>query len=64
MEVLLNAVSTSNVLFTSGYATYLEVITAQKSVLEAELELANIKKGIFHSVIGLYKALGGGWSWK
>lgn len=61
VEVLLNAVSTSNVLFTSGYATYLEVITAQKSVLEAELELANIKKGIFHSVIGLYKALGGGW---
>jgi multidrug efflux system outer membrane protein len=63
VEVLLNAVSTSNVLFTSGYASYLEVITAQKSVLEAELELANIKKGIFHSVIGLYKALGGGWSW-
>ena len=64
VEVLLNAVSTSNVLFTSGYASYLEVITAQKSVLEAELELANIKKGIFHSVIGLYKALGGGWNWK
>lgn len=64
VEVLLNAVSTSNVLFTSGYATYLEVITAQKSVLEAELELANIKKGIFHSVIGLYQALGGGWTWK
>ena len=63
VQVLLKAVSTSNVLFTSGYASYLEVITAQKSVLEAELELANIKKGIFHSVIGLYKALGGGWSW-
>lgn len=64
VDVLLNAVSTSNVLFTSGYATYLEVITAQKSVLQAELELANVKKEIFHSVIGLYKALGGGWSWK
>lgn len=63
VKVLLNAVSTSNVLYTSGYASYLEVITAQKSVLEAELELANIKKGIFHSVIGLYKALGGGWNW-
>lgn len=61
-DVLLKAVSTSNTLFTSGYATYLEVITAQKSVLEAELELANIKKGIFHSVIGLYRALGGGWT--
>jgi NodT family efflux transporter outer membrane factor (OMF) lipoprotein len=62
VEVRLNAVSTSNVLFTSGYATYLEVITAQKRVLESELELANIKKEIFHSMIALYKALGGGWS--
>lgn len=64
VDVLLNAVSTSNVLFTSGYASYLEVITAQKSVLEAELELANIKKGMFHSIIGLYRALGGGWNWE
>ena len=64
VEVLQNAVSTSNDLFTSGYATYLEVITAQKGVLEAELELANIKKGIFHSVIDLYRSLGGGWDWK
>ncbi len=62
VDVLLNAVSTSNVLFTSGYASYLEVITAQKRVLEAELELANLKKGMFHSIIGLYRALGGGWT--
>ena len=61
VNVLLSAVSTSNVLFSSGYATYLEVITAQKRVLEAELELATIKKSIFHSMVGLYKALGGGW---
>lgn len=63
VEALQNAVSTSNDLFTSGYASYLEVITAQKGVLEAELELANIKKGIFHSVIDLYRSLGGGWNW-
>ncbi|HEX8037796.1 MAG TPA: efflux transporter outer membrane subunit [Chryseosolibacter sp.] len=62
VDALQKAVSTSNVLFTSGYASYLEVITAQKSVLEAELELAHVKKGIFHSVIALYRALGGGWN--
>lgn len=62
VSVLSSAVSTSNILFTSGFATYLEVITAQKSVLEAELEMANIKKEVFHSVIRLYKALGGGWT--
>ncbi len=62
VEVLLNSVSTARILFTSGYANYLEVVTAQKNVLEAELEMANIKKEIFHSVIGLYRALGGGWT--
>jgi multidrug efflux system outer membrane protein len=61
VAVLQSAVSTANDLYTTGYATYLEVITAQRGVLEAELELANIRKEIFLSVIELYRALGGGW---
>jgi NodT family efflux transporter outer membrane factor (OMF) lipoprotein len=60
-EVLLDAVSTSNDLFSAGYATYLEVITAQGSVLEAELSMTNTRKEIFLSIIDLYRALGGGW---
>lgn len=60
-EVLLSAVSTANELFRGGYASYLEVITAQARVLEAELEMANTRKEIFHGVIDLYRALGGGW---
>lgn len=58
--VLKDAVSTSRTMFTTGYATYLEVITAQKSVLEAELALVNTRKQIFLGVISLYRALGGG----
>lgn len=61
VEVLQSGVSTANDLFMTGYASYLEVITAQRGVLEAELELANIRKEIFLSVIELYRALGGGW---
>jgi outer membrane protein TolC len=60
-EVLLSAVSTSNDLFMAGYATYLEVITAQARVLEAELEMTTTRKEIFLSVVDLYRALGGGW---
>lgn len=60
-EVLLNAVNTSNDLFVAGYASYLEVITAQKRVLEAELGMTNTRKEIFFSIIDLYRALGGGW---
>ncbi|GAB3528481.1 TolC family protein [Pontibacter brevis] len=60
-EVLMNAVSTSNDLFMAGYASYLEVITAQGSVLQAELGKANTRKEIFLAVIDLYRSLGGGW---
>lgn len=60
-EVLLSAVSTSNDLFMAGYATYLEVITAQARVLEAELNRTTTRKEIFLSVVDLYRALGGGW---
>lgn len=36
-DVLLEAVNTSNELFKVGYASYLEVITAQKTAIEAEI---------------------------
>ena len=58
---LTHAVETSNELYKSGYATYLEVITAQKSVLAAELELSDVRKQQFIYMIDLYRALGGGW---
>jgi multidrug efflux system outer membrane protein len=61
VDVLENAVSTSNDLFSGGYASYLEVITAQRSVLEAELSLINTKQSQFLSLTDLYRALGGGW---
>jgi NodT family efflux transporter outer membrane factor (OMF) lipoprotein len=61
VEVLTNSISTSNDLFAAGYATYLEVITAQGRALEAELSMTNTRKEIFVSLIDLYRALGGGW---
>lgn len=61
VDVLQQAVATSNDLFRSGYATYLEVITAQRSVLEAELSLITTKQAQFLSLTDLYRSLGGGW---
>ncbi len=60
-DVLLAAVSTSNDLFAAGYATYLEVITAQERVLEAELGMINTRREIFLALTSLYQSLGGGW---
>jgi NodT family efflux transporter outer membrane factor (OMF) lipoprotein len=59
--VLLNAVATADKLYRGGYATYLEVITAQSRVLEAELNMTNTRRQMFHTVVDLYRALGGGW---
>jgi outer membrane protein, multidrug efflux system len=61
VNILRDAVSTSNDLYLAGLASYLEVIMAQKNVLEAELQLAETRKEQFFSVVDLYRALGGGW---
>lgn len=61
-RVLESAVGTAKDLYLSGYATYLEVITAQRNVVEAELELATTKRNQFLALINVYRALGGGWN--
>ncbi|MFD0748947.1 TolC family protein [Mucilaginibacter calamicampi] len=61
VTALNNAVSVSRDLYLVGRATYLEVITAQRNVLDAELQLAVTKKNIFLNEVNLYRALGGGW---
>lgn len=61
VQALNNAVAVANDLYLVGRASYLEVITAQRNVLDAELELANTKKNIFIGAINLYRSVGGGW---
>lgn len=55
------AVKNASLLFRSGYATYLEVITAQSNALKSELDLVELKQKQLNSYVGLYRALGGGW---
>lgn len=58
---LSNGVTSANELYVAGYASYLEVITAQKSVLQAELELNDNRKDVLIALVQLYRSLGGGW---
>jgi HAE1 family hydrophobic/amphiphilic exporter-1 len=62
VQDLQNAVSTARDLYLTGYASYLEVILAQKGVLEAELQLINLRKDWLQASVNLYRALGGGWT--
>jgi len=61
VKELTSAIGTANDLYTNGYANYLEVITAQKSLVEAEIELTLMKKVQFQTMVALYRASGGGW---
>ena len=58
---LTTAIGTANDLYANGYANYLEVITAQKSLVDAEIELTLMKKVQFQTMVALYRASGGGW---
>lgn len=61
VDTLHNAVRNAHLLFKSDMANYLEVITAQTNALQAELNLASIKRQQIGAVVELYRALGGGW---
>ena len=62
VAALTRAVAVSNTLYSASYANYLEVVTAQRSVLEAELNLTDARRQQFLLLIDLYRALGGGWT--
>jgi NodT family efflux transporter outer membrane factor (OMF) lipoprotein len=61
VDTLRKAIGNAQLLFKSGLANYLEVITAQENFLQAELNLELVKRQQFDAVIELYRALGGGW---
>jgi outer membrane protein, multidrug efflux system len=60
-DTLKAAVSNAQYLFQSDMANYLEVVTAQQNALQAQLNLASIRRQKLDAVVELYRALGGGW---
>ncbi|RBL91103.1 TolC family protein [Chitinophaga flava] len=61
VEKLQSATRDAGLLFRSGMASYLEVITAQGNVLQSELDLSTVEREQQGAVIELYRSLGGGW---
>ncbi|WP_343555101.1 efflux transporter outer membrane subunit [Sphingobacterium sp.] len=53
-------VKQAKILFKNDMATYLEVLTAQQSKLQAELDQMQVKSKKLYAEVALYKALGGG----
>ncbi|MCD2423100.1 TolC family protein [Niabella pedocola] len=60
VEALDKGIEVSNDLYVTAYASYLEIIAAQKSKITADLDLIKAERDQAHVLIQLYKALGGG----
>jgi multidrug efflux system outer membrane protein len=56
-----NAAMLSRARYDGGQTNYLEVLDTERSMFNAELELAAAKGYLLSSYLYLYKALGGGW---
>jgi outer membrane protein, multidrug efflux system len=61
VDVLTRSIETSNDLFRSARADYLEVLMTQRDALESKLELIETKKAQMNAVVNVYRDLGGGW---
>lgn len=61
LNALEKSVEYSQELLQNGFATYIEIITARQSLLQAELSKVNDKLQQLQSEVNLYRALGGGW---
>ncbi|MCT4646746.1 MAG: efflux transporter outer membrane subunit, partial [Carboxylicivirga sp.] len=48
--------------YLNGVINYLDLLDAQRSLLDAEIQLNNAKRDELLSMVYLYKALGGGWA--
>ena len=60
VDTLQKTIHNAEMLFKSGLADYLEVITAQSNSLQAELALADIQRLRLSAMVDLYRSLGGG----
>lgn len=60
IEQLEKAVTYTKALFQSGQSTYLEILSAQQSLLSAQLTEVSDKVQSLQAVINLYSAVGGG----
>jgi multidrug efflux system outer membrane protein len=61
VKALQSALHLADIRYQGGLANYLDVLTAKRSLFDAELSLAATRRLQLVSIVQLYKALGGGW---
>lgn len=62
IEALQSALRLAHLRYEGGRASYLDLLTVQRTLFDAELSLARTRRNQLIAVVKLYKALGGGWA--
>jgi NodT family efflux transporter outer membrane factor (OMF) lipoprotein len=61
VKALTRAVDLSSVQYKTGFVTFLDVLDAQRALLEARQSLVHAQRQVLGDIVTLQKALGGGW---
>jgi multidrug efflux system outer membrane protein len=62
VQVLRDATKLSKLRYDGGVTSYLEVLDNERQLFTAELDLSRDQRDELLAVVGLYRALGGGWA--
>ncbi|QOL48705.1 efflux transporter outer membrane subunit [Massilia litorea] len=60
-DILTRSLGYAHDRYQAGYASYLEELDAQRNLYQVELSLVTLRRTQVENLIGLYRALGGGW---
>ena len=60
-DAALKYVEVTRAQYVNGYVNYIDVLDAQRSYFNAEIDLGNAVRDEYIALVNLYKALGGGW---
>ena len=52
---------TARLRYDNGYTSYIEVLDAERSLFNAQLQYTQTQQTLFQAMTNLYKAMGGGW---
>ena len=61
IEALRNTLRLASLRYNSGYSNYLEVLSAQRDLAQAEIALIDAQRTQLLAIVSFYRASGGGW---
>lgn len=61
VDNLRKATELARLRYENGYASYLDVLDAERSLFDAEVQLSNVRTNHLSSIVQVCMALGGGW---